>query len=65
MMMAVAFERHGRLYYLDPGPYTPAIGDKVLVIAGVVGAGKAEAAAAIVGVGEVEANLLPRAGAEL
>jgi cell fate regulator YaaT (PSP1 superfamily) len=31
MMMAVAFERHGRLYYLDPGPYTPAIGDKVLV----------------------------------
>jgi cell fate regulator YaaT (PSP1 superfamily) len=31
MMMAVAFERHGRLYYLDPGPHTPAIGDKVLV----------------------------------
>jgi cell fate regulator YaaT (PSP1 superfamily) len=31
MMMAVSFERHGRLYYLDPGPYTPAIGDKVLV----------------------------------
>jgi len=31
MMMAVSFERHGRLYYLDPGPYAPAIGDKVLV----------------------------------
>ena len=31
MMMAVAFERHGRLYYLDPGPHTPSIGDKVLV----------------------------------
>ena len=31
MMMAVSFERHGRLYYLDPGAYTPAIGDKVLV----------------------------------
>jgi len=31
MMMAVSFERHGRLYYLDPGPSTPAIGDKVLV----------------------------------
>ena len=31
MMMAVSFERHGRLYYLDPGPYSPAIGDKVLV----------------------------------
>ncbi len=31
MMMAVSFERHGRLYYLDPGPYTPTIGDKVLV----------------------------------
>ncbi|MGA2828930.1 MAG: regulatory iron-sulfur-containing complex subunit RicT, partial [Streptosporangiaceae bacterium] len=31
MMMAVSFERHGRLYYLDPGPHTPAIGDKVLV----------------------------------
>ncbi|MGP0025446.1 MAG: stage 0 sporulation family protein [Streptosporangiaceae bacterium] len=29
--MAVSFERHGRLHYLDPGPYTPAIGDKVLV----------------------------------
>src|ERR1700689_2964128 len=31
MMMAVCFERDGRLYYLDPGPYTPSIGDKVLV----------------------------------
>jgi cell fate regulator YaaT (PSP1 superfamily) len=31
MMMAVSFERSGRLYYLDPGPYTPAVGDKVLV----------------------------------
>ena len=31
MMMAVAFERRGRLYYLDPGPHTPSIGDKVLV----------------------------------
>src|SRR5258708_8414834 len=31
MMMAVSFERSGRLYYLDPGPYPPAVGDKVLV----------------------------------
>src|ERR1700726_1673245 len=31
MMMAVIFERYGRLYYLDPGEYTPRIGDKVLV----------------------------------
>jgi cell fate regulator YaaT (PSP1 superfamily) len=31
MMMAVSFERHGRLYYLDPGPYSPAVGTKVLV----------------------------------
>ena len=31
MMMAVSFERYGRLYYLDPGEYSPAIGDKVLV----------------------------------
>jgi len=31
MMMAVSFERSGRLYYLDPGPHTPAVGDKVLV----------------------------------
>jgi cell fate regulator YaaT (PSP1 superfamily) len=31
MMMAVAFQRHGRLYYLDPGQYSPAVGDRVLV----------------------------------
>jgi cell fate regulator YaaT (PSP1 superfamily) len=31
MMMAVSFERYGQLYYLDPGPYEPKIGDKVLV----------------------------------
>src|SRR5260370_26809203 len=31
MMMAVSFERYGRLYYLDPGAYSPSIGDKVLV----------------------------------
>src|ERR1700741_4420637 len=31
MMMAVSFERYGRLYYLDPGDYEPKIGDKVLV----------------------------------
>jgi cell fate regulator YaaT (PSP1 superfamily) len=31
MMMAVSFERYGRLYYLDPGEHLPAIGDKVLV----------------------------------
>ena len=31
MMMAVSFQRHGRLYYLDPGPYTPSVGTKVLV----------------------------------
>ena len=30
MMMAVSFTRYGRLYYLDPGPYSPTIGDKVL-----------------------------------
>jgi cell fate regulator YaaT (PSP1 superfamily) len=30
MMCAVTFERHGRLYYADPGPFTPAIGDHVL-----------------------------------
>jgi cell fate regulator YaaT (PSP1 superfamily) len=32
--MAVSFERRGRLYYLDPGPYTPAVGTKVLVPTG-------------------------------
>jgi cell fate regulator YaaT (PSP1 superfamily) len=31
MMMAVSFERHGRLHYLDPGPHRPAVGDSVLV----------------------------------
>src|SRR5215467_14901623 len=31
MMMAVSFERYGRLYYLDPGPYQPTVGAKVLV----------------------------------
>ena len=31
MMMAVSFEQYGRLYYLDPGPYTPTVGTKVLV----------------------------------
>src|SRR5260370_10809853 len=31
MMMAVSFERSGRLYYLDPGAYSPAVGDKMLV----------------------------------
>src|SRR3954454_5268511 len=31
MMMAVSFTRYGRLYYLDPGPHTPKVGDKVLV----------------------------------
>jgi len=31
MMMAVSFERYGRLYYLDPGPHSPSVGDKVLV----------------------------------
>jgi cell fate regulator YaaT (PSP1 superfamily) len=30
MMMAVSFTRYGRLYYLDPGPFAPKIGDKVL-----------------------------------
>ncbi|TDE35728.1 regulatory iron-sulfur-containing complex subunit RicT [Actinomadura sp. 6K520] len=31
MVMAVSFTRYGRLYYLDPGPHTPKVGDKVLV----------------------------------
>jgi cell fate regulator YaaT (PSP1 superfamily) len=30
-VMAVSFERYGRLYYLDPGEETYAVGDKVLV----------------------------------
>src|SRR5260370_26637683 len=31
MMMAVSFTRAGRLHYLDPGQWRPAVGDKVLV----------------------------------
>ena len=31
MVMAVSFERYGRLYYLDPGEFRPRVGDKVLV----------------------------------
>jgi cell fate regulator YaaT (PSP1 superfamily) len=31
MMMAVSFQRNGRLYYLDPGPFQPTVGTKVLV----------------------------------
>jgi cell fate regulator YaaT (PSP1 superfamily) len=31
MVMAVSFERYGRLYYLDPGEHSPTVGDKVLV----------------------------------
>jgi cell fate regulator YaaT (PSP1 superfamily) len=31
MVMAVSFERYGRLYYLDPGSHRPRVGDKVLV----------------------------------
>ena len=31
MMCAVSFERYSRLYYFDPGPHEPRIGDKVLV----------------------------------
>lgn len=31
MVCAVSFERYGRLYYLDPGPHSPRVGDKVLV----------------------------------
>ena len=31
MVMAVSFERYGRLYYLDPAGHSPRVGDKVLV----------------------------------
>ncbi|ABW09771.1 PSP1 domain protein [Parafrankia sp. EAN1pec] len=31
MMCAVSFSRRGRLYYADPGPYSPRVGDRVLV----------------------------------
>ncbi len=30
-VMAVSFERYGRLYYLDPGEADYHVGDKVLV----------------------------------
>jgi cell fate regulator YaaT (PSP1 superfamily) len=30
MVCAVTFEKHGRLYYADPGDFTPQIGDRVL-----------------------------------
>ena len=31
MLCAVSFTRYGRLYYLDPGAYSPGVGDRVLV----------------------------------
>jgi cell fate regulator YaaT (PSP1 superfamily) len=31
LVCAVSFERYGRLYYFDPGPHRPAVGDHVLV----------------------------------
>jgi cell fate regulator YaaT (PSP1 superfamily) len=31
LVCAVSFERYGRLYYVDPGPHRPAVGDRVLV----------------------------------
>ncbi|MEV0939423.1 PSP1 domain-containing protein [Micromonospora wenchangensis] len=31
MLCAVSFNRYGRLYYLDPGEFTPQVGDRVLV----------------------------------
>lgn len=31
MLCAVSFNRYGRLYYLDPGQWRPAVGDRVLV----------------------------------
>jgi cell fate regulator YaaT (PSP1 superfamily) len=31
MLCAVAFNKYGRLYYLDPGEFSPKVGDKVLV----------------------------------
>ena len=30
MMCAVEFQRHGRLYYADPGAYRRTVGDQVL-----------------------------------
>ncbi len=29
--MAVAYVKHGRLYYADPGPFEPAVGDQVVI----------------------------------
>ena len=31
MLCAVSFNRYGRLYYLDPGDFSPRVGDRVLV----------------------------------
>src|SRR5688500_2226175 len=31
MLCAVSCNRYGRLYYLDPGDFRPAVGDRVLV----------------------------------
>ncbi|HSP37892.1 MAG TPA: regulatory iron-sulfur-containing complex subunit RicT [Frankiaceae bacterium] len=31
LVCAVSFERYGKLYYFDPGPHRPAVGDLVLV----------------------------------
>src|SRR3954468_20261290 len=31
LVCAVSFERYGRLYYVDPGPHRPVVGDRVLV----------------------------------
>jgi cell fate regulator YaaT (PSP1 superfamily) len=31
MLCAVSFNRYGRLYYLDPGDFSPGVGDRVLV----------------------------------
>ncbi|MFI5955551.1 stage 0 sporulation family protein [Cryptosporangium sp. NPDC051539] len=31
MLCAVSFTRHGKLYYCDPGEFSPAVGDRVLV----------------------------------
>src|SRR6185312_7205767 len=31
MLCAVSFNRYGRLYYLDPGEFSPKVGDRVLI----------------------------------
>ena len=31
MLCAVSFNRYGRLYYFDPGDFSPQVGDRVLV----------------------------------